>query len=204
MAKQCWIESCNDRADEYCYHCSQEVCHRHFTEHKKWLQEQLLPLINQVNVMFNRVQHCDMDQTMFTLSSLSDARQKLDVWRSDSVRHIDDVYDRTLQKMTVTLEAHKQDALEKNRQNLDSLSRLRRRLGELLSEGDIAHGQIQSMRQQLEEINRKEQKLNEHPDIRLVTDKVEAEKHVHVIYEHRQSSKELYRERTIKVPLSNK
>ncbi|UJR19395.1 hypothetical protein I4U23_022525 [Adineta vaga] len=227
MAKQCWIQSCKNRAEGFCAHCSEELCHHHFMEHKEWLQEQLLPMIKHVNITCSRLQRCDMDQAIFTLNCLSDARHELNQWRSDCVRHIDDVYDRALQQITVSLEKHKKDAIEQNRQNLDSLSRIRRKLEKLLSSGNIAHRQLQSMKQQLHEIKRKEQEQNNHPDIRISTEKIDVDKFVTVVsnykgqvsaistfndllfddehyVHHMQSDQDLYREKTTRVELSKK
>lgn len=202
MAKACWIESCRDRAVEYCSHCSQDVCHYHFIEHKKWLRNGLLPIISQVNVMYNRSQRREMDQKMFTLASMSDARQQLDQWRSESVRHIDDVYDRTLHRVEMTLEEHKRDVLDQNRQNLDSLGRIRRQMGDLLHEGDVSYGQLQSIRHQLDDIERREQKLNSHPDIRVVSDRVDAERNVRVLQNPSEPFDQMYREKRMKLPVS--
>ncbi|CAF0943853.1 unnamed protein product [Adineta ricciae] len=205
MAKHCWIDSCRRRAEAFCAHCSEELCHHHFMEHKDWLQEQLLPMIKQVNIIYSRFQRCDMDQAIFTLNCLSDARHELNQWRSACVRHIDDVYDRALQEITTTLEKRKQETVEQNKQNLDSLSKIRRQLERLLNSGKLAYEKLRIMKIQLNDLKRKETEHNNQPDIRIVTDKIDVNRFVDIIYSRKQQSEEeLYREATTRVEISKR
>ena len=63
MAKRCLIEVCKREAETYCYHCSRDVCTKHYLEHKKWIQEQLHPLVDEMNTIYERFRHDDKKQS---------------------------------------------------------------------------------------------------------------------------------------------
>ncbi|CAF1312993.1 unnamed protein product [Adineta steineri] len=202
MTKDCLITGCKKQAATYCYHCSQDLCTSHSTEHKEWIQGQLLPIINDANTMHEHFHHCDKDQTMATLQCLTDVREQLDHWRSDCYHHIDSVYDQAQRQLALILEKHNAELTKKTTQNVESLKTIRRELGELLSEGNIAYRQIDKLKKQINEIKRNEQERINDPDIRIITQKLDVEKHVDIIWNVKPVEEELPKQRTTKTASS--
>jgi hypothetical protein len=82
MDKRCLIESCKREAEAHCYHCLQDVCSKHFLEHRKWIQEQLPSLIDEVNIIYDRLRQHDKHPKSSIPECLMDAHNQLDKWRA--------------------------------------------------------------------------------------------------------------------------
>src|SRR5437868_526847 len=104
MDKRCSIEACKREGETHCYHCSQDVCSKHFLEHKKWTQEQLPPLIDEVNMIYDRLHYGDQNQTASIPQCFINAYTQLDKWREDCHQHIDIVYQRVRREMEAIVE----------------------------------------------------------------------------------------------------
>jgi hypothetical protein len=180
MDKRCVIDACKSEAETYCYHCSQDVCSRHFLEHKNWIQEQLPSLVDQVNVMYDRLCYNDQHQKTSAPECLMDAHNQLDKWRADCHHHIDVVYHRARSQIESIVQRHQEEYALKAMKNVEPLEEMRQQLKELLKEGDITYRQLERMRRQLEEVRKREQEQKSFPHIRITTQKIDANKHVTV------------------------
>lgn len=186
MAKHCSIETCKREAETYCYHCSHDVCTKHYLEHKNSIQEQLHPLVDQINLLYDRLRHDDQNKsTLSTSQSVINVRSQLDQWRDECHYRIDMIYDRVRQQIDGIVEGHNQEERQKREKNLKSLEEIREQLKELLKESDVTHRQLEAMKHKLEEIKKKEQEPVNYPDIRIVIDKIDLEKCVRLITENK-------------------
>jgi hypothetical protein len=190
MAKRCLTEACKREAEIYCYHCSQDLCNKHFLEHKNWIQEQLPPLIDEVNLIYDRLRNSDKSQTTSVPQCLINACSKLQRWREDCHQHIDIVYERVQSQIENIVASHKHEETQKAVKNLKSLEKMRQQLQELLKDGDVTYRQLETMKQQLEEIKRKEQEPITHPDIRVTTKKIDVDKYASVTIDVKRSNEE--------------
>ena len=191
MAKRCLIETCKREAETYCYHCSRNVCTKHYLEHKSWIQDQLHPLVDEMNLVYDRLRHDDKKTTTSVPQCWTTAWNLLDKWREDCHHRIDLTYDRVRIQVETIVEKYKVEETEKVSKNLDSLEKLRQKLNELLKEGDMTYRQLETMKQQLEEIKKKEQEPLKYPDIRIVSQKLEIEKCISVVTDLKQQQSKL-------------
>jgi predicted ribosome quality control (RQC) complex YloA/Tae2 family protein len=191
MDKRCFIEACKREAETYCYHCSQDVCSNHFLEHKKWVQEQLPSLVDEVNVMYDRLHPNDKHEETSIPKCLTDAHNQLDKWCADCHYHIDIVHRRVRSQIESIVERYKDEETRKAAKNLQSLEEMRQQLTELLKEGDMTYRQLETMRRQLEEVRKKEQELSSYPDIRVITQKLDVDKHVSITVDVQQAQESM-------------
>jgi uncharacterized protein with von Willebrand factor type A (vWA) domain len=180
MAKRCLVETCKHEAETYCYHCSHNVCTKHYLEHKKSIQDQLHPLVDEINLLYDHLRYNDKNQTTSVPQCLINLCSQLDRWREDCRHRIDMTYDRVRHQIQNIVENRKQDETQKTVKNLESLEKIREQLKELLKEGDVTYRQLETMKHQLEEIKKKEQELVKYPDIRIIIQKFDVDKCVSV------------------------
>ncbi|CAF3102684.1 unnamed protein product [Rotaria sp. Silwood2] len=181
MAKRCLIETCKREAETYCYHCSNDVCTKHYLEHKKSIQEQLHPLVDEINFIYEHIHYDDKNKTKSIPQYLINVYSQLDKWKTDCYHHIDIVYQRIRSQIENIAKSHQHEETQKTIYNIESLEKLRQQIKELLKEGDVTYRQLETMKRQLEELKKKEQEPIKYPDIRIITQKIDVEKHVSVI-----------------------
>jgi hypothetical protein len=180
MAKRCLIEACKREAETYCYHCSQDVCGKHFLEHKTSIVEQLNPLIDEVNLIYDRIQHHDQNESAPIPQCLIDAHNQLDKWREECHHHIDVVYRRARSEITMIGENFKKEESGKAAKILELLKKMRQQLEELLKEGDVTYRQLETLKLQLNEVKMNKEEQISYPDIRIATRKIDVDKYVSV------------------------
>ena len=186
MERRCLIEACKREAETHCYHCSRDVCTNHYLEHKKAIQEQLPPFVDEVNLIYDRLRRSDENQATSMPKYLISIYNQLDQWRLDCHQHIDAVYQRARNQIETIAENHKQEETQKPAGVLKSLEKMREELRQLLKEGDVTYRQLEAMKKQLEEIKKKEQEPINYPNIRIITAKIDLEKHISVIVDVKQ------------------
>ncbi|CAF1467720.1 unnamed protein product [Rotaria sordida] len=180
MAKRCLIETCKREAETYCYHCSNDVCTKHYLEHKQWIQEQLNPLVDEINFIYDRLHHDDKNQTKSIPQYLINVYSQLDKWNADCHNNIDIVCHRVRSQIENIVKSNQHEETQKVIYNLESLEKLRQQLKELLKEGDVTYRQLEIMKRQLEELKKKEQEPIRYPDIRIITQKIDVSKYIGV------------------------
>jgi DNA repair exonuclease SbcCD ATPase subunit len=184
------VEACKREAETHCYHCSRDVCTTHYLEHKKSIQEQLPTFVDEVNVIYDRLRRGDKNQATSAPSYLVNVYNQLDQWRVDCHQHIDTVYQGVRNQLESIAESHKHEETQTAVEILESLKKIREQLEKLLKEGDVTYRQLETMKKQLEEIKKKEQEPINYPDIRIITKKINVEKHARVTVESKRPTDE--------------
>ena len=173
MAKRCLIEVCKREAETHCYHCSQDVCTKHYLEHKKWIQEQLHPLIDDMNLVYDRLSHNDKNEDASVPECLINAYNQLDNWHAECHQRIDIIYQRVRYQVENIVKTHRHNETQNMVHTLESLKKLRQQFQQLLKEDDVTYRQLETMKRQLEELKKKEQERIKYPDIRIITHKID-------------------------------
>lgn len=183
MAKRCLIETCKREAETHCYHCSQNVCTKHYLEHKKWTQEQLHPLVDEINFIYDRLNHGNKNRTKPVPQYFVKLYSDLDKWRVDCYASIDNAYNRTRSQIESLLQTYHHEEFQKETHNVELLEKIREQIRELLKEGDVTYRQLETMKQQLEEFKRQEEIPIKCPNVRLVTQRLDIDKYVNITTE---------------------
>jgi len=204
MAKRCSIDVCKREAETYCYHCSLDVCTKHYLEHKKSIQEQLHPLVDEINLISDRLHHDDKNKTTSVPQCLINAYSQLDKWREECHHRIEIAYQRVRNQIEDITEKHKHDETQKAVKNLELLEKIRQQLNELLKEGDVTYRQLETMKQHLEEIKQKEHESIRYPDIRIITQKIDLEKCISFTTDVKHSDEKQQQPRSIQKTSPNK
>lgn len=204
MAKRCLVETCKREAETYCYHCSHDVCTKHYLEHKKSIQEQLHPFVDEINLIYDRLRPDNKNQTSSVPQCFINACSQLDKWREACHHCIEITYDRIRHQINDIMENHKHDETQKAMKNLESLEKIREQLKELLKEGDVTYRQLETMKQQLEEIKKREQESIKYPDIRIITQKIDVDKCVSVTTNIKHPNEKQHQTRNTQDTSSNK
>ena len=183
MARQCSAENCKREAETYCYHCSNDVCTKHYLEHKKAIQAQLPWLIDEVNLIYDRIQRNNKSHKPTAPQSSLDAYNQLEKWRQECHEHIDTVYQRIRSQIEVIVNNYKLERSQRTATLVESLEKLRQKVNQLKKDDDVTYRQLETMKQQLEELKQKEQEPNKHQDLRLIAQKIDVSKHINIIHE---------------------
>jgi uncharacterized protein with von Willebrand factor type A (vWA) domain len=173
-------------------------------EHKKSIQDQLHPLVDEINLLYDRLCHNNKNQTTSVPQCLINVCSQLDRWREDCHHRIDMTYDRVRHQMESIVENHKHDERQKTVKNLESLEKIREQLKELLKDGDVTYRQLKTMKHQLEEIKKKEQELVKYPDIRIINQKIDVDKCVSVATDIKHSNEKQQQSRSTQQISPNK
>ena len=80
-SSKCLIDDCKRDFDTVCAHCQGNFCSKHYIEHVKLANDDLIPLVDQLNSMINTIQQLD---------PIQHSLQQLEQWREISHRYIDD------------------------------------------------------------------------------------------------------------------
>ncbi|MCC7159916.1 MAG: hypothetical protein IT281_10325 [Ignavibacteria bacterium] len=204
MAKRCLIETCKREAETYCYHCCQDVCTKHYLEHKKSIQEQLHPLIDEMNFIYDRLNHGDKNQSKSLPHYCIDVYSQIDKWRADCHDRIDVVYRRARSQIETMVKSHQNETTQKAISNLESLEKMRQQLRDLLRDGDVTYRQLEEIKRQLEEFKKNEQGAIKYPDIRIVTEKIDIEKYISITIDDKHPIEKQQQLKCPQKPLSNK
>ncbi|CAF1509832.1 unnamed protein product, partial [Adineta steineri] len=76
----CSSPECKNDANALCLHCDKHVCTKHYLEHVKLTNDELLPLADQLNTIINTLQEINVTH----ISQL--AMEQLEQWRLESHR----------------------------------------------------------------------------------------------------------------------
>ncbi|CAF2743696.1 unnamed protein product [Rotaria sp. Silwood2] len=149
MSQTCTITSCNRLARALCHCCQKNVCIIHLNEHNDVLMNQLYPLIDNINIIDNRLQTINIKQIA------NDYREKLEQWRLDSHKKIDEFVKVKCQELDQLI-------VDKIDEQKEEIHQLQSKMTELVHEQQVTHQDIYeliSIGEHLEqEINSIEQK----------------------------------------------
>ncbi|CAF1071825.1 unnamed protein product [Adineta ricciae] len=83
----CSAPGCKRDANALCLHCDKHVCTKHYLEHVKMTNDELLPLADQLNTIINTLQELNVKEASQT------AIEQLEHWRQDSHERIDKLFE---------------------------------------------------------------------------------------------------------------
>src|SRR5947207_1161481 len=93
MSQQCAIKDCKRASRTLCHCCNQNLCRDHFNQHDDLLNSHLIPLTDEINALADRL-------TTININKITNAsHQKLNQWRIDSHKIIDQFYEEKCQEL---------------------------------------------------------------------------------------------------------
>jgi len=134
-SSKCSITGCKRDFDALCTHCQSNVCSKHYIEHVKLANDELVPLADQLNSIISSIKQHD---------PLHQAFQQLEKWRETSHRHIDKICNEKKQQ----LQAEVQQKVEKQMNKLRELSQ---QVKELIDDGNASFKQIEKIKKDIED-----------------------------------------------------
>ncbi len=146
-SSKCSVSSCKRDFDTHCTHCQCNFCTKHYIEHAKLANDELVPLADRLNFMIDSIQQYD---------PLHQAFQQLEQWREISHRHIDKLCNEKKRQLQVEVE-------QKVKQQMNKLREIAKQVKELIDEGDASFKQIEKIKKDIEECQQQCQ-LFEKPD----------------------------------------
>ncbi|CAF2253511.1 unnamed protein product [Rotaria magnacalcarata] len=129
MSQVCEIELCRRTARALCHCCQQNICIVHLNEHNNVLNSQLDPLIDQINLLDNRL------RTLNIQTIVNSYREKLEQWRLDSHKEIDRYFEDKCQEL-------KRLVVDKFDEQQEELGNLQSKLSELIHEQQITRDEF--------------------------------------------------------------
>ncbi len=134
-SSKCSVSGCKRDFDTLCAHCQCNFCTKHYIEHAKLANDELVPLADRLNSIINSIQQLDPLQQAF---------QQLEQWREISHRHIDKLCNKKKRQLQVEIK-------KKIEEQMSKLRELTQQVKELIDEGDASFKQIEKIKKDIEE-----------------------------------------------------
>lgn len=141
MSEACAAESCESKLGISCHCCNKHFCPDHLDEHYEFVNNQLKPLINQIEELSKQITG-KMRECL-----IGSSLDKLDVWRDESHQTIDRWYQQKRQE----LEHHYERKLEEPQTNINQIQT---KLNQLIHEQNATEEDIQSSQVMINTIER--------------------------------------------------
>jgi len=158
-SSKCSVNGCKRDFDTLCAHCQHNFCTKHYIEHAKLANDELVPLADRLNSIISLIQQLD---------PLHQAFEQLEQWREMSHRHIDQLCEEKKRQLQAEIEQQ----IEKQMNKLRELSQ---QVKELLNEGDASFKQIEKMKKAVDECQQQCKQLETADYLRLNLKPIEIE-----------------------------
>jgi hypothetical protein len=153
MSQPCAITTCKRISRALCYCCQQSVCLQHLKEHNDLLVAQLNPLVDQINSIGDRLKSINGE------SKIGNCRQKLEEWRMDCHKKIDDFFEQKYQDINQRVS----EKVEKQREEIDQIQS---KIGVLLREEEVSRQDIDLLTWTIQKLDREVNKF-EHTNFNI-------------------------------------
>jgi TLD len=150
-SSKCSISGCKRDFDTLCTHCQSNVCLKHYIEHAKLANVELVPLADRLNSLINSIQQLD---------PLPQAFQQLEQWREISHQYIDKLCNEKKQEI-------KAEVQRKLEIQMNKLRELSQQVKELIDEGDASFKQIENIKRDIDECQKQLKQFEKADYIRL-------------------------------------
>ena len=148
MPSTCSAKECKRTSCALCHCCQQDICLTHLQEHQNSLISKLNPLVDQTNMLENRV------KTLKTENIVVTVRNTLEEWRIDCYKKIDQF----VEEKYYQLSEYMQKRINKQRRDIDQV---RSKLTELINEKEATRQHLDFLKNKIngleKEINKLEQ-----------------------------------------------
>ncbi|UJR07974.1 hypothetical protein I4U23_012253 [Adineta vaga] len=124
------IETCKKPFRALCYCCQHKLCIVHLNEHFNLINAQSVPLVDEINTLFDLFKTISSSRPSFLL--------ELETWRQDACGKIDNLYQTIRQEFEETL------AEERIKQK-NELDQLRNRIDKLIEEEEASQKDIDTI-----------------------------------------------------------
>jgi hypothetical protein len=148
MSQPCAIQDCKRASRALCHCCNQNLCRDHFNKHDDLLNSQLNPLTDEINTLADRLTAINVDRIT------NDSRQKLNQWRIDCHKKIDEFYEEKCKE----LDRYVNESVNQQRK---AITNLRSKMSELIEKQettkhdiDFLTSGIRTLDQQMNEIGK--------------------------------------------------
>ncbi|UJR25923.1 hypothetical protein I4U23_007271 [Adineta vaga] len=129
MSQICTVTLCSRTARALCHCCQQNVCVIHLNEHNNFPNSRVHPFMDMIQSLNNRIQSIDISKIV------DNYREKLQQWRVDSHRKIDEYFEQKDQEL-VRLFTEKID------EERDEITQVEIKLKKLIHERETNHDDI--------------------------------------------------------------
>ncbi|CAF2352551.1 unnamed protein product [Rotaria sp. Silwood2] len=131
---KCSINGCKRNSDNLCNHCQSQVCTKHYIEHVKLANNELIALSDEINSIVDTIQQHDLTVYVF---------EQIEQWREKSHRRIDEICNERKQQLKIEIDQNINNHMKKLRE-------LSREVKELIDEGDASFKQIENIKNNIE------------------------------------------------------
>jgi hypothetical protein len=135
---KCGVSGCKRDFDTVCAHCQSNVCSKHYIEHVKLANDELIPLADRLNFIVNSIQQSDPVHKAF---------QQIEEWRQMNYRRIDKLCDEKKRQLKAEIEQNVELQMK-------TLRKLSQQVKELIDEGDASFKQIENLKRDVHECHK--------------------------------------------------
>ena len=132
MSQPCASTHCKKNSRALCYCCQKGLCLQHLKEHNDSLVSQLNLLVDQVNAINDRLTAINIEH------KTEDCRRKLEQWRNDCHKQIDDLFEQKCKEINRRL-------TRKVKKQKEEIDQIRSTVTALIREEEVSRQDIDSL-----------------------------------------------------------
>lgn len=140
---KCSIDTCKREFDILCNHCQTEVCTKHYIQHVKIANAELIPVTDELNSLVDKMRQYNENLSVF---------EQIEEWRKETHRRIDEICDEKRRQLKIVLDQRVENYLKQ-------LQELGQELKVLIDEGDASFKQIEEIKKSIERCRRQSQEI---------------------------------------------
>ena len=141
MPVTCTVANCKRTSCASCHCCQKDICLYHLKEHQELLIAQLDPIVDQINVLENRVNTLDIERM------IGDGREKLELWRRNCYKKIDEFVEEKSQQLM----RHARKRLDKQRHDIEQM---RSKMIELIQDQEVTRNDVEVLKLKILDLER--------------------------------------------------
>lgn len=134
-----------------CYHCSRDLCLDHLTQHAQliddWIRSQLKDYFTNLNEVASNLQSLAIPSNI-----LNEPVTKLEQWRRDAYRQIDEIVTKKLQEVQMKIEEYRQIFDRLKNEQMEKINRYKQKISELFRKSQIAQKDLSHLKRAVEQI----------------------------------------------------
>ncbi|CAF1573530.1 unnamed protein product [Rotaria magnacalcarata] len=136
----CAASDCKSISNALCLHCNTCVCTKHYLEHVKLTNDDLMHLSDQLNSIVNKLHQCNITHLA------QHATEQLEQWREEGYSMIDKLYDEKKTSLETIIQLKLKEDTSVGKQLCETVRKL-------TDQGDASHHQVEQLKKPLKAFN---------------------------------------------------
>ncbi|CAF2959310.1 unnamed protein product [Rotaria sp. Silwood2] len=144
-------EKCKNEARAHCYHCSRDLCLDHLTQHAQLIDALTRSALDDYFTILTNLSTRLQSLTIST-NILNDPFLKIEQWRIDAYRQIDDIVEKKFQEIRIKIDEYRQIFDTIRNEQLEKIVRYKEKIAKLFRKTQVANKDMSNLKKSIEQI----------------------------------------------------